>query len=760
MSKKNGKKLVIVESPAKAKTINKILGTDYKVTASVGHIIDLPKNKLGIDIEKEFRPHYTAISGKGDVIKQLKTDADRAGEVLLAMDPDREGEAIAFHVADTIKDVNNKIQRIEFNEITKPAVLKALDMPREIDMDRVQAQQARRVLDRIVGYMVSPVLWSTIFRGLSAGRVQSVALRLICEREEEIRAFKPVEYWSIVADLETPSEEKFTAKLVKIGKETLDPNKFRIGNEGEAQAHYNQLQKEKFEVSQVKRDKVRKKPSAPFITSTLQQDAARRFSMTTSRVMSNAQKLYEGIDLGDKGEIGLITYMRTDSTRISDEAIKSVREYITNTYGVDYLPKEAAVYKSKKSAQDAHEAIRPTYITPDYEPAKLKKFLTPDQFKIYDLIWKRFVACQLKPAVADRMRIEITAGDYLFRASGEVITFQGFLLVYQPPQEEKKNKEDEPGETNPENLPKKIDKGDILTLLELIMKQHFTKPPPRFSESALVKTLDNLGIGRPSTYAQIISTLLHRKYIEKEKRALAPTELGMTVNLLLVNNFPNIFNVEFTANMEDELDEIESHKSSYLDTVSGFYDQFKGTLDEVNDKIQDIKQSLQKASGVDCDTCGKPMVIRWGRNGQFLACSGFPDCKTTKPLEEQAPTQETDEVCEKCGSKMVIKRGRYGEFMACSRYPECKNTKPIPTGVACPEDGCGGQIVQRQSRKGKIFYSCSEYPKCKFAIWNRPVARACPQCSYPILEEKTNRNDGFFLYCSQCKYKEVKENVA
>ena len=759
MSKKNGKKLVIVESPAKAKTINKILGNDYKVAASVGHLIDLPKTKIGVDIEDGYRPHYTVIRGKNDIIKKLKEAADSASEVLLATDPDREGEAIAYHIADQIRKVNPNIHRIEFNEITKSAVLKALESPRDIDMNRVQAQQARRVMDRIVGYMVSPVLWRTIFKGLSAGRVQSVALRLICEREEEIDRFQAVEYWSITAHLETQSREQFFAKLIRIKGNTLDPNKFRIANQEEAQFHYNKLQSETFRVENIKRETVTKRPPAPFITSTLQQDASRRFGMTTARIMSTAQKLYEGIDLGEKGNVGLITYMRTDSTRISQDALQNVREYIAKSYGVDYLPTKPNLYRSKKGAQDAHEAIRPTYITSEFEPQRIKKFLTADQFKIYDLIWKRFVASQFKPAKAEKMTIDVAAGDYLFRATGEVIIFRGFLQVYEPQGEEKdKNNDDE--RSMPENLPEKIDRGETLHLLELLLKQHFTKPPPRYTESTLVKTLDKLGIGRPSTYAQIISTILQRKYVEKVERALVPTELGKTVNYLLVSHFPNIFNVKFTASMETELDKIEQHQASYQSTLDEFYHPFKETLEQVTEKLPEIKSSLQQESDITCDKCGRPMLIRWGRNGQFLACSGYPECKNTRPLEEPPPPKETDEKCEECGSPMVVKRGRFGEFLACSRYPECKFTKPISTGVPCPEEGCSGTIVQKQSRKGKIFYGCSEYPQCKFALWNRPRSTTCPKCHYPLMEEKTTRKEGFYLQCPKCKHKEKVDELS
>jgi DNA topoisomerase-1 len=759
MGTTNSKKLVIVESPAKAKTINKILGKDFKVAASVGHIIDLPKTKFGVDIENGYQPEYTVIKGKNEVIKQLKKEAGSAGEVLLATDPDREGEAIAYFIADSLKDVNSNIHRIEFNEITKPAVLKALERPRDIDMDRVQAQQARRVMDRIVGYQVSPILWKTIFKGLSAGRVQSVALRLICEREDEIERFVAVEYWTILADLETQSGERFDAKLIKIGDKTLDPQKFRIPNEREAQQHYNTLLKETYRVAQIKKEKVTKKPSAPFITSTLQQDAARRYGMSASRIMATAQKLYEGIELGDKGDVGLITYMRTDSTRISEEALKSVRDYIVESYGVDYLPPKANIYRSKKSAQDAHEAIRPTYITSEFEPKKIKKYLTADQFKIYDLIWKRFVASQLKPAIAERMTIDVEAGNYLFRAVGEVIVFRGFLQAYQPEMEEKNGDEDQ-NEAQPENLPRKISEKEILKLVELILKQNFTKPPARYSESSLIKTLDNLGIGRPSTYAQIISTLFHRKYVEKIERSLTPTELGKTVNILLVNNFPNIFNVEFTAAMESELDKIEQNKISYRHTLDDFYHPFKETLDRVSGDVKEIKKSLLKESDITCENCGRAMVVRWGRNGQFFACSGFPECKNTRPLEEPPPPGESGEKCENCGSPMVVKRGRFGEFLACSRYPECKFTKPISTGVPCPEDGCGGTIVQKQSRKGKIFYGCDRYPKCKFPLWNRPRAPRCPTSNFPLTEEVANWKTGFYLRCPKCKHKEKIEALS
>jgi DNA topoisomerase-1 len=753
MTSKNGKNLVIVESPAKAKTINKILGNDFKVAASVGHIIDLPKSRIGVDIDNGYVPDYMVIKGKSKVIKELKEAAKNAKSVLLATDPDREGEAIAFHIADNIKDVNSNIKRIEFNEITKPAVLKAVEHPRKIDLSRVDAQQARRVMDRIVGYMVSPILWKTIFKGLSAGRVQSVALRLICEREEEIENFKSVEYWNIFAHLKTKSGEEFIAKLYSIDGKTLDVKKFRIENEKHADQHLEKLKELTYIISEIKKDEVLKKPAPPFTTSTIQQDAARRFRMNTNKIMKVAQQLYEGIDIGDNGDIGLITYMRTDSTRVSKEALEGVRNYIAGSYGTDYIPKSPNYYRTKKSAQDAHEAIRPTQLTKKFEPRNIKKYLTNEQYKIYELIWKRFVASQMKPAIAEKTTILVSADNYLFRAEGEIIKFRGYLQTYQP------EAQDDELELEKESnkIPKIISEREKLKLLELQKQQNFTKPPPRFSDSTLVKELDKLGIGRPSTYSQILTTLFNRKYTERLERFIKPTDLGRTVNLLLIDYFPNIFNVKFTAAMENDLDQIAMRKSSYKDTLDGFYHPFKESLEHVSGNIKNIKQSLQNTTEEKCDICGRNMVIKWGRNGKFLACSGYPECKNTKPLEEPEPPEQSGETCELCGSPMVIKRGRFGEFLACLRYPECKKTRPISTNIACPEENCSGTILQRQSRKGKIFYGCGEYPKCKFAIWNQPVDKNCPVCDYPIMENKVTRTHGHFYQCPQCKHKEILE---
>ncbi len=751
----NSRKLVIVESPAKAKTINKILGKDYKVAASVGHIIDLPKTKLGVDIDKNFEPEYVTIKGKSKVISQLKKEASTVHEVLLATDPDREGEAIAYHIAHAISKSNGNIFRIEFNEITKDAVLKAIQKPRKIDESRVNAQQARRVMDRIVGYQVSPFLWETIYRGLSAGRVQSVALRLLVEREEEITRFLAVEYWTVDAILETEKREKFKARLIKIENRTLDPEKFRISNQEEAQAHRQALLNAAYVISGVEKKLNTKTPSPPFITSTLQQEASRRFRMTTTRVMSIAQQLYEGVNLGTLGNVGLITYMRTDSTRISQDAIQKSRNYITNTYGPDYVPQKPAVYSRKKGSQDAHEAIRPTYIQLDFEPRKIKKFLSAEQFKIYELIWRRFIASQMKAAQIEKTVILIEADKYLFKSEGEVIRFRGYLIAYE---EESTDQEDAAEQApRPENLPKNLSEGQSVTLKDLQVEQKFTQPPPRFTESTLVKTLDKLGIGRPSTYAQIISTLFLRNYAGRLNRAIQPTELGQTVVKLLVNHFPDIFNVKFTARMETNLDKIEQNQASYLDTLKGFYHPFHKSLEQVKSRKKEIKQELVEKTEISCELCGELLVIRWGRNGKFYACSGYPKCKNTRPIEERQQKQSAEK-CDKCGSAMVVKKGRFGEFLACSNYPTCKNTRAISTGVQCPEVNCEGTMVQRQSKKGKIFFSCTRYPECRFALWDKPVTQICPNCAYPIMVEKNTQARGYYLQCPACKHKLASED--
>jgi len=749
MSSSSSKTLVIVESPAKAKTINKFLGHDYRVVASVGHVIDLPPKDLGVDVDKGFKPSYHIIKGKQDVLKRLKAEAAKTDRILLAMDPDREGEAIAWLIAERLKKDNPDIQRIEFNEITSTAIQAAVQQPRAINRDRVESQQARRVLDRLVGYMVSPVLWQGIVKGLSAGRVQSVALRLICEREAEIESFVPVEYWKISAKLQTPKGEEFIAKLVKIGKHTLNPQKYRISTRGDADTHVAAIRKETFVVSKITREKVNKKPPPPFITSTLQQDAARRFRMPTKQDMSVAQKLYEGIDLGAKGTLGLITYMRSDSTRISDEAMKAVRSYIAGSFGVDYLPEKPVSYQSKKGAQDAHEAIRPTQISADFEPRHLKKFLSKDEFRIYELIWKRFVACQMKPAVIARVTVDITAGDYLFRTQGETILFRGFLQAYQLPGDDAEVTEEDEDEGTP-NVPADIAQGQRLTLLDLLLKQLFTKPPPRYTESSLVKTLDKLGIGRPSTYSQIIATLFYREYATVEaKKWLLPTELGRTVNYFLVQHFEKLFNVAFTADMEASLDRIEASEASYLKTLKTFYEPFRENLDNVTAAIQQIKIAARGEDVRVCKTCSGSMTLRWGQDGHFLACENYPECKSTRSLPK-AKTDSKKRSCKACGSTLIVRDGRFGSFLSCSRYPDCKYTRPLGIGVDCTQKECDGELLQRQSRKGTIFFGCSNYPNCSVVYWNRPIARSCRTCSFPLVEEVEDKHAKKVLKCPNC----------
>ncbi len=747
------KNLLIVESPAKTRTLSRFLGKDFEILATIGHIHDLPKSKLGVDPEKDFEPEYLVIKGKEKVIKDLKKAAKTASKIYLAPDPDREGEAIAWHVSNSLRDGSKaEIVRVAFNEITKAAVIEAIDNPREINMNLVNAQQARRVLDRIVGYTVSPFLWSTVARNLSAGRVQSVALRLICEREEAITAFQPQEYWQIAADLQTKKKEKFSARLYKIDDKTVvkpgdtGAKKLVIDSEKDAKKYLAEMEKQEFVVSDVKTSERTKNPSAPFITSTLQQEAAKKYGFSTKVTMSIAQKLYEGIEIGKEGPVGLITYMRTDSTRIAAEALTAGRKYIAETYGKEYLPPHPNQYGKKKGAQDAHEAIRPTYL--DRPPESVKKNLTAQQYKLYSLIWNRFVASQMKPAVFDVITVDIEAGRFTFRTTSQTVKFDGFLKIYQ---EEKEPDENGNGNGETSNLPV-LKVKDPLKLLKLNPTQSFTKPPARFSEAMLVKELEADGIGRPSTYASIISTLKDRKYVDLNERKLKPTELGVTVNKILVENFPNLFNVKFTAEMEKELDLVEEGSDDWVKVVREFYKPFMKTIGSLKGKEKAIKKSMEEKTDIKCEKCGSPMVIKWGRNGRFLACSAYPECKTTRPLPEEEARTKTDQVCEKCGSPMVIKSGRFGRFLACSGYPDCKNTKAITLGIKCPKEGCNGDIVEKQTKGRRIFYGCSNYPKCDYASWDMPAKRECPVCHNPFMLLKVSKAKGEFYRCPECKH--------
>ncbi|MEA3494029.1 MAG: type I DNA topoisomerase [Candidatus Margulisiibacteriota bacterium] len=709
------KKLVIVESPAKARTLKKFLGKGFEVKACGGHIRDLPKKSIGVKIDKDFEPTYKVIKGKEKNIKELKSFAQKAEIVFLAPDPDREGEAIAWHLKYLIGK-EEKVKRIEFNEITKEAVTNAVKNPREIDMPRVNAQQARRILDRIVGYKLSPLLWKKVRKGLSAGRVQSVAVRLICEREVQVQKFKPQEYWDIIANLANKDKTGFPAKLIKKGDNSLgvrpkEKGKI-ISSKAEAEKIIKDLEGANYVINKVNRKEQKRHAAPPFITSTLQQEASRKLGYSAKRTMVIAQKLYEGIDLQGEGRVGLITYMRTDSVRIANEAETEVRKYIKESFGDEFLPAAPLHYKKKKQAQDAHEAIRPTSAL--RHPEKIKDSLRPDELKLYDLIWKRFVACQMNSAVFDQTSVDIGAKDHTFRATGSVLKFEGFIKVYL-------EDEDDEGEKEKAGTLPMLNEKEVLNLISLIPSQHFTQPPPRYTEASLVKELEKKGIGRPSTYAPIISTVQDRGYIEKEGKALKPTKIGTVVNGLLVKHFPQIMDYTFTAHMEDDLDDIVASKMDWVDTLKEFYDPFSKALADAELKMEKVKKEIKTEE--ICPECGKHLVIREGRYGDFMACSGYPKCKFTKNLkEEEEKALEGSEKCEKCGKPMALKHSRYGSFLACSGYPACKNIKPLlkKIGIPCPK--CGeGELVERRTRRRKIFYGCSNYPKCDYATWQRPT---------------------------------------
>jgi DNA topoisomerase-1 len=819
------KSLVIVESPSKAKTINKYLGKDFKVIASVGHIKDLPKKGLGVDVENNFEPTYEVMPGKEKVVKEIKEAAKDAETVYVATDPDREGEAIGKHIAELITGTRGMarkpIFRVMFNEITKNAVKDAFNHPGKINDNLVDAQQARRVLDRLVGYKVSPLLWDKVRRGLSAGRVQTVAVRLVVEREREIQAFVKTEYWSIIANLSAKLPPPFDARLYKIESLTVKTSgfddgvkktEFHIKDEETAKKILDELNGAKYIVSDVTTREKKRNPVPPFITSKLQQEASRKLRFTAKRTMQIAQKLYEGIDLGSEGAVGLITYMRTDSTRVAESALGEVRDFITRQYGPNYLPEKAIHYRSKKDAQDAHEAIRPT--SAERTPDKLAPYLDKDELALYRLIWQRFVASQMMPAIFDQTTIDISAGEkYTFRATGSVIKFDGFLAVYEEGKDEKDDEDDERAAKLP-----KVEKGEELKLNSLTPNQSFTEPPPRYTEATLVKALEEKGIGRPSTYASIMSVIQDREYVEKIEGKFRPTELGVIVNDLLIESFTDLFAVEYTARMEEELDEVEDGKLAWTAALKGFYDKFTVDLKAAQQHMRDVKRQEIITDEV-CDKCGSKMAIKFGRFGQFLACTNYPECKNTRDLAKPAVANGNgevsaeavenpyaDETCEKCGRPMTLKRGRFGQFLACAGYPECKNTRKITksgvaaapvmleekcpecqsqlairqgpygeftacsrypeckfikretTGVPCPKAGCKGEIIVKKSKRGKVFYGCSEYPNCDVVFWDKPVAEACPQCNKPFLLEKYNgKKEETVRYCSEesCDYKTV-----
>ena len=801
------KNLVIVESPAKAKTINRYLGKDFKVKASMGHVRDLPKKKLGVDVQRGFAAEYEVLPARKKVLDELKSAAKDARAIYLAADPDREGEAICWHLSEALgARARRKIKRVTFNEITKRAVKEAFENAGSLDSKKVEAQQARRILDRLVGYKVSPILWDKVRRGISAGRVQSVALKLICEREREIRAFKPVEYWTIAAHLEASDPPLFVANLARhAGK------KIEIGDGEHAARVRKDLEAASFRVSKVQARQRRRNPVPPFITSKLQQEAFKKLRFSVKKTMQVAQRLYEGKELGESGAVGLISYMRTDSTRVAESALEAVRAHIGTTYGEEHLPPKPLRYKSKKAAQDAHEAIRPTELS--YAPDEIKGHLTKDELALYKLIWNRFVASQMKPALYDETVVEVEAADYLLRAKGSVLKFKGFLAVYEESSDEKRDPERSAADAATAKELPPLKEGDKLKLKKLDTDQHFTQPPPRFSEASLVKELEENGIGRPSTYASILATIAAREYVEKRQGRLMPTELGFVVTDQLVAHFQDIMNVEYTAAMEEELDQIEAGTDNLLNTLNQFWKKFEKVLKKAQKEMKDIKRQVEETDEV-CDKCESKMVIKWGRYGKFLACSTYPECKNTRQLAggEHEPELHEDvamEVCSKHGQPMILKKGRYGPFLACSNYPDCKVTKRLvpgeggklkieedkPIDEKCPDCGnplqwrrgrfgpfiacstypdckyikkreakeigllcpeCGeGQIVERKGRWGRYFYGCKRYPKCKFTAYHKPIAEPCPDCGRAFLLLKETKKEGRVLYCNNetCHYK-------
>lgn len=730
------KKLMIVESPTKTKTISQYIGKEFEIAASMGHIRDLPKKKFGIDIDNDFKPHYVLSKGKRKVVKKIVDKAKKASEIYIASDNDREGEAIAWHLKEILKKKmpEKSIYRVVFNEITAEAVNDSIHHPRSVDNDLFNAQQARRILDRIVGYKVSPVLWKTIAGKLSAGRVQTVALRILCEREEEIKKFVPEEFWKIFADLK--KDKKFSANLIK-----YEGKKAKIKNKDEAEKIYGHIKKQNFIVQDVKQKDRSISPSPPFITSTLQQSASSLLGFSTKKTMAVAQQLYEGIEV--KGErIGLITYMRTDSTRMADKAIGEVKKLIKERFGNDYLNRRRRVFKSKKKTQDAHEAIRPT--SSFRTPESIQRFLTKDQARMYNIIWKRFVATQMSNAKVKNTRLMIEAGKSLFETKGNVIKFAGFMKAY--PWIYIRNKD--------EDLPN-LKVGEEVELKKLHKEQKFTKPPPRFTEAKLVKKLESENIGRPSTYAPIISTLLFRKYVELKRKKFYPTELGMVVEKFLVKKLDDFFNVSFTSKMEDFLDEIENGKMDFVKALADFYKDFITQIENIDVKAE--KSKINQKTEIKCEKCGSPMIIKYSKYGKYLACSNFPKCRNIKNLDENGKVQEkkTGEKCPKCKKgDIILKEGKFGKFYACSNYPKCKFTKPFAIGVECPD--CGGELIERKNRKGRFFYGCSNYPKCKFITNYKPVKMDCPSCGAPAMFVKSSKYSDQKLVCLKCKKEIIK----
>lgn len=777
----SNKTLIVVESPAKAKTINKYLGSNYIVEASVGHIKDLIKVRLGVDVNKGFVPTYTTIKGKADIIKRLKQLAEKSAKVMIATDPDREGEAIAWHLAEEIREKNPAIKRVLFNEITKNGIKKGIEDPRDIDEKLFMSQQARRVMDRLIGYQVSPFLSRAMIektsQPLSAGRVQSVALRMICEREKEISSFVPIEYWNILGDFQAQLNKNFKARLFAYDGDNIrnpegsgaasTPDETAalrqklselhyIANEEEAKNLIDRIKLEKFYIDRITKKQIKRSPQPPFTTSLLQQEASKRLGFPNKKTMTIAQKLYEGVTIGSE-TAGLITYMRTDSVRVSPEAQQAALGYILSSYGEDYVPDYPNQYTAKSgNVQDAHEAIRPTSL--DLNPSEVRKYLSRDEADLYELIYNRFLASQMKAALLDQTTISIQGGDFIFRATGTVIVFKGFLVVYDDNGDTEKN-----GKDSSAILPEGLQEGELLKLSNTDPQQSYTKPKPRFTEASLIKDLDELGIGRPSTYAQIVSTLVEREYVEINKKSFFPTELGNDVNEILTKSFPDLFNVDFTAEMEKELDEIAEGEKSYLNVLEEFYQPFNRSLKHA--------EQHSETPDIPCPICGSPMIIRVSRKGRFLGCSRYPECSGTKPLPKpDAEKQEKKEqiaegvFCQKCGSPMMIRESRFGRFYGCSNYPECKEIMPLKTGVTCPKCSQGTLIERFSPKARKKFWGCSNYPKCDYITNYEPVHEHCPKCNHSYLEVRFHKvGDTYerYIKCPNCKENfEFKEEAA
>lgn len=750
------KYLVVVESPTKVKALKKYLGKDYEVLASKGHVKDLPDRSLGVDVDKEFEPQYVTIPGKEKILREITTAARAAEAVFLAPDPDREGEAIAWHIAGELDNPKELISRVLIQEITKKGVQDAIANPLELNLQKYESQQARRILDRLVGYQISPLLWKKVKRGLSAGRVQSVAVRLICERETDIRKFKPEEYWTVDIHMDAAAPPPVLGRLlsidgVKIGKD------LKITNAAEAASVKKRIESGKITVKSVQQRERKKNPVPPFTTSKLQQEAYRKLGFNVKRTMSVAQSLYEGIEVEGEGPLGLITYMRTDSTRLSDDSVLAAREFIKEKYGAENVPDKPIQYKTKKSAQDAHEAIRPT--TLDYSPDKIAAVLSKDQLSLYRLIWNRFIACQMKPALYDQMTVDFDAdaGKVALRATGSRLLFKGFLEVYEEGQDEERKRADEDGDDGDGNMLPLLKEGETVTLKDVDTQQHFTQPPPRFNESSLVKELDEKGIGRPSTYATILSTIVDRGYIKKTENRYEPSVLGEKVNELLVQAFPEILSVVFTSTMEGELDKVEEGTVNWRILLKDFYTPFNEKVKAAETDMRNVKASSEPTD-IACDRCDGHFHIKWSSRGEFLGCANYPKCRNTREFVRDpdgkiivTEPKYSGDACPKCGKAMVIRSGRYGDYIACVEYPSCPTVKSPHSDVRCPEEGCSGGLVPRRTRTGKTFWGCTNYPGCQYAVWDKPVNKPCGNCQFPLLTEKVTKRDGTRYICPSCK---------